>query len=115
MFGIDAMLEGTVVGRIDTAPRQNGALSVLNFSVQVQTKDPREEMFCRVGMCGDQAKALAEMVETGAMVQVRGKMALKHWMGKNGEPRSGLAVQASEIKVMGEPESSWGNIQGQHF
>lgn len=115
MYGIDATFEGTVVGRIDDAPRQGGALQVLNFTLKVSGRNPNDTTYCRVGIIGDMAVRLAQQIGPGMQLRVRGFLTLSQWTDGQGQPQSRLSVRASDVQILSPSPASWGNAQPQQF
>lgn len=98
MYGIDASLDGEIIGDIDFSMKKNGTLPVLNLSIFVHEQDPQKKTYCRVGIFGEIARNLSMALARGMMVRIIGKLSMNTWTDKDGQQKSGLSILASEIR-----------------
>jgi single-strand DNA-binding protein len=84
---------------------QNGT-ALLTCSLAVQDDRAAEgtpPQWLKVAVFGERAEALGEAaaLTKGSEVYVEGRLKLSTWTGPNGEPRSGLELQARRVDVLG--------------
>lgn len=103
MVGITCCFEGTL-GADATLRRTHTEKTVLTARVAVSTRRDADAdtLWVRVTAWDDDALRLAPLLKKGVRVYVEGRLALDHWQGPDGQPRSGLALTAWLVQPLGQ-------------
>lgn len=112
------MLKGVLVGTVGTEPETKYSASgsaYMSFNVASNSKIKSQTdgwvdhtEWIKVLVFGRRAEALGQFMEKGMKVYVDGQLTAKPWTDKQGNIKSGLEINATEVEVM-SPRNGQGN------
>lgn len=106
------VLAGNVGGepRLNSVQTQNGPLSVLNFSLAVQTskKDPATgkygTLWVDCSLWGTRADSLAQYIQKGSKLSVSGEPGVETYQGQNGMMAK-MTCRVNELTLQGSAQA----------
>ena len=107
MFGIEAAFEGRLGRSPELKMVKGGTMAMTILAVAVDEAPPKDgqdtksSTWVSVKLFGDKAKVAAEALAKGDRVYVEGRLSMDSWE-KDGQPRHGLSLMASEAKALGK-------------
>jgi single-strand DNA-binding protein len=108
MIGIHAALEGTL-GADPNLRMTHSEKPVLTLRIAVNDSSRHSDgdgdgdtTWVRATVWEDEALRLQPLLRKGQRVYVEGRLRLEQWQGPDGQPRSGLAVSAWRVEILGQ-------------
>lgn len=97
--------DATIVSDITTKPILSGESTVATFTAMYKEHDDSTKI-CKVALFGKSATFVDSNFKKGDSVAVEGSVILNNYTAKDGEPKSGLSVNAFSVKAPPKEENT---------